>query len=260
MTHLISIINQKGGVGKTTTAVNLSACLAEQGFNTLLVDADPQCSASLSLGFCSKPKENTLYGLLLSDYRNIDYNKYIEKTQFKNLDIMASCKELYALDIVCSKIDKSEYLLKNRIYNLKNIYDFIVFDSPPNLGTLSLNLMAASTSLVVPLKADYLSLQGLAILIVAYRDMKTFINPGLKISGILLTMFSKAVNLSKEIEADLKKNLGEYLFETCIPQNIKIAESPSYKLPVINYDPKCSGSIKYKEFTQELLGKLNIKK
>ncbi|MDR2457557.1 MAG: ParA family protein [Clostridiales Family XIII bacterium] len=260
MSYVLSIINQKGGVGKTTTAVNLSACLADLGYKTLLVDADPQGNASLSLGYKTTEREKSLSELILSDPKTIDYSRYIIPTNFPNFDLIISCQDLYTLDIFCSNIEKREFLIKNRIENLKNIYDFIIFDAPPNLGTLTVNLMTASQTMIVPLKADYLSLQGLAILLGAYKSMRAFLNPKLTICGILLTMYSNTANISKEVVENLKNYIGDIVFNTYIPQNVKLAECPSHQLPIIKYDPKCVGSIKYKEFTEEFLAKLKAKK
>jgi chromosome partitioning protein len=259
MSYSISILNQKGGVGKTTTAVNLSACLAERGYKTLLIDSDPQCNASLWFGFKQNTKD-TLFNLLLNESEDLNYDKLVRPTNYENLDIIISSADLYALDINLANKSKREFILKNRLEILQDKYDFILFDSPPNLGTLSVNLMTASNSIIVPLRADFLSLHGLATLLSAYKQMKAYLNPTLTVNGILLTMYSHTLNLCKEVEDDLIKNLGNIVFKTKIPQNIKIAESAGYNKPVIYYDPKCVGSVCYKQLTTELLNKINISK
>jgi chromosome partitioning protein len=258
MSYLSCILNQKGGVGKTTTAVNLAACLAERGYRTLLVDADPQCNASLSLGFKNLNDNLNLYGLLLNDINNIDYSQTIKHTKYKNFDIITSCDDLYALDIDLAKVEDRHNILKERIEPIIDNYDFTIFDAPPNLGTLTVNLMNAANSLIVPLKADYLSLQGLAILLKIYKKMK-YINKKLIIEGVLLTMYSTQTKLCKEVEDDLSKAFSDLVFNTKIPQNVKIAESPSFAQPIIYYDPKCLGSIKYNEFTNEFLARRHLK-
>jgi chromosome partitioning protein len=199
--------------------------------------------------------EENLYYLLLNNTEEINFDNLIVKTKF-NIDLIKSSNDLYALDVEFASKNNREQILKEKIEIFKNNYDYIIFDAPPNLGVLSVNIMTAASSLVVPLKPDYLSLQGLAILLSIYKKMKTVLNPNLVINGILLTMYSITTNLCKEVEQDLKKALGDLIFETKIPQNVKIAESPSFGKPIIYHDPKCIGSLKYKEFTRELLRKI----
>jgi chromosome partitioning protein len=258
--YVLAVLNQKGGVGKTTTAVSLSASLAQEGYKTLLIDADPQCNASVSLGLNDTNQEGTLYNLLLDDEKEFDNNKYIVKTCYDNYHIILGSEVLYALDIIFSTKSRREFILRDRIQNYRNYYDFIIMDGPPNLGTLSVNIMTASDSILIPLKADFLSLQGVAVLLDSYHKMKTYLNPNLYLNGVLLNMYNISTNLSKEVEDNILFNLKELVYKTKIPQNIKIAESPSHKQPVIYYDPKCIGSIKYKEFTQEFLERLHNKK
>jgi chromosome partitioning protein len=254
MKKTVAIINQKGGVGKTTTAVTLAACLSQKGFKVLLIDADPQANATISLGFKSYNAQNTLYNFLLE---NRDFINTKEKTIYKNLDIIKSNDDLYSLDIDLYNIEKREFILKRKINNYKKDYDFIIIDSPPNLGLLTINIMTASDCIIIPVKADFLSLQGLAILTNTYIRMKNMLNPDLYILGVLITMFNQSTVLSKDVEINIKKSVGELVFDTKIPQNVKIAESPSFSKPVIYHDNKSIGALKYLEFTEEFLKRIN---
>jgi chromosome partitioning protein len=254
MAKIVAIINQKGGVGKTTTAVTLAACIAEKGYKTLLIDADPQANATISLGFRSYNIENTLYNLLLD---NIDFNSTIEKTEYEKLEIIKSNDLLYSIDLDLYETIDREYVLKNKLSNNKDYYDYIIIDSPPNLGLLTINIMTASDCIIIPVKADFLSLQGLAILTNTYIRMKNKLNPDLCILGVLITMYNQSTILSRDVELNIKNSVGELAFETKIPQNIKIAESPSFSKPVIYHDGKSLGATKYKEFADEFLDRIN---
>jgi chromosome partitioning protein len=257
--YVITIVNQKGGVGKTTTAVNLSACLDERGYRVLLIDADPQCNASLSFGFKDNTKDNTIHSLFLDNITDNNYNKYITKTSYINLDLITGNDKLYTIDLKIGGEPRREFKILEKISPIKKDYDFILFDAPPNLGLITVNLLTASNSIIVPMKADYLSLKGLTSLLKVYNDMLSYLNKDLKIDGILINMHSSSTNLSKEVEEELRKNYPQYLYDTIIPQNVRIAESPSHQLPVIYYDPRSIGSIKFNEFTDEFLTRLGRK-
>jgi chromosome partitioning protein len=256
MANIISIMNQKGGVGKTTIAVNLSACLSAAGYKTLIIDSDPQANAGLSYGI-SDITEDTLYDVLIN---NLDIKKSIRQTSFNNLDIIPSNDNLYSLDFsLKADDDNDKIILKNILTKIENDYDFIIIDTPPNLGMISVNIMVATHKIIVPIKADYLSLKGLNNLLKNYRRVKEVFNKKLYILGVIITMFNQSTILSRDIENTLYRSVGELLFTTKIPQNVKIAASPSYGQPIINLDNKGAGSIAFYNFTNEVINRINIK-
>ncbi|MDR2457752.1 MAG: ParA family protein [Clostridiales Family XIII bacterium] len=254
MTNIVAILNQKGGVGKTTTAVNMSACLGNLGYKTLLIDADPQSNSSISYGIEAKAIEHTFYNFLILGEPN---KPIVKKTMIPNLDIFPTDDNLYAADLDLIQLDNNGYgVLKKRLNGNVEAYDFVIIDSPPHLGPLTINIMKASDTLVVPLKADFLALQGLAILHKTYERIKRSINPDLRLLGILLTMYNGTLNICKDVEKDVKKHFGKYVFENKIPQNVTIAESPSFAVPVTVHGPKSLGAISYQNFTLEFLKKI----
>jgi chromosome partitioning protein len=251
----VAVINQKGGVGKTTTAVNMAAYLASLGYRTLLVDADAQANSTISFGIDSNKLKATFYDFLVSD---IPLSNILIKTQVPNLDIAPSNDNLYAGDLDLAQLDDGKHfdVLRQRMDGALNEYDFTIIDSPPHLGPLTLNIMRASDALIVPLKADFLALQGLAILHKTYLRIKRSIHAKLCFLGILITMYSQSQNICKEVETNVRKAFGDLVFENKIPQNVTIAESPSYSLPVMLHGPKSPGAMRYKEFTLEFLRKI----
>jgi chromosome partitioning protein len=255
---VIAIINQKGGVGKTTTAINFSACLGYLGFTTLLVDADPQSNSTIGVGVDPETLQYTLYNFLRDECTLSDV---VMKTKFSGLYLLPTNDDLYAADLELAKDEDKEYntlasKLKGKIAN----YDFVIFDSPPHLGPLTFNLMKASDTLLVPLKADFLALQGIAILIKTLDMIKIDLNPQIDLKGVLLTMYNSNTNLCKDVEENVKKFLGDLIFETKITQNVTLAEAPSHGKPVIYYNFKSSGSENYRLFTSEFLQKMKISK
>jgi chromosome partitioning protein len=254
MTNRVAILNQKGGVGKTATAVNLSACLGNLGYKTLLVDADPQSNSTISFGLDPRELNDTFYNFLVSGH---PFKSVLKKTMVPNLDIFPTDDNLYAADMDLAQLDNLRYdIIKSRINDSTDDYDFVIFDSPPHLGPLTINIMMASDTLLVPLKADFLALQGLAILMKTYERIKTNLNPNLRFLGILLTMFNAGMNICRDVEKEVKKVFDKLVFENKIPQNVTIAESPSFGVPVTLHGPKSMGAVSYQNFTLEFLKKI----
>jgi chromosome partitioning protein len=252
--NITAIINQKGGVGKTTTAVTMAAILAQLGYKTLLIDSDPQGNASSSLGYQIKEINDTLFNLLTGKKTIEDV---INQTKYNNLYLIKSNQELANINLKLFSIKNREYILKNVLKEYSNNYDYVIIDSPPNLDILTVNIMTMADKIIVPLKADFLSLNGLVTLVDTYQSIKNNYNAELSISGIIITMFNSSARLCNEMEQDVRKKIGDLLFNTKIPQNIKITESPGFGLPIIYHDPKCIGSIKYKEFVNEFMERNN---
>jgi chromosome partitioning protein len=254
MTNTVAILNQKGGVGKTTTAVNMSACLGNLGYKTLLIDADPQSNSTISYGIDPKNLEHSFYNFLILEEPN---KPIVLKTIIQNLDILPTDDNLYAADLDLVQLDNTNYeVLKKRLNGFTEAYDFVIIDSPPHLGPLTINIMKASDTLIVPLKADFLALQGLAILYKTFDRIKKSLNPDLRFLGILLTMYSATLNICRDVEKNVKDTFGKLVFENKIPQNVTIAESPSFSVPVTIHGPKSVGAESYKNFTLEFLKKI----
>lgn len=248
MTKVISITNQKGGVGKTTTSVNLSAALAAIGKKTLLIDFDPQKNASV--GVSINTSKNTIYDFLVE---KVDINEAVLKTFVPNLFVIPSTIDLSATEFEFSNHKNRESVLKNLIDGNLNEYDYVFIDCPPSFGFLSLNALVASDSLIIPLQCEYYALEGLVALLDNVLKIKKTYNEKLFVEGIILTMYDKRSILSKQIEDDVRSNIKDKVFNTVIPRNIKIAEAPSHGKPIMFYDLKCSGSTAYLELAKEFL-------
>lgn len=250
MGKIIAIINQKGGVGKTTTAVNLAACLAYKGKKVLLVDADAQGNATSGLGIEKTSVELSTYDCLVDDKKIKDA---IIKTKYKNLSILPSTQELSAADIELSYEENREFFVKNMLSHIKDEYDFIIIDSPPALGLLTLNIMTASSSVIIPIQCEYYALEGLAQLITTIKTIKKTLNKDLFVEGIVATMFDKRTNLSQQVYDEVKMHFPNETFETVIPRNIRLSEAPSFGEPIIKYDITSVGAESYFALTREFL-------
>lgn len=250
---IIAITNQKGGVGKTTTAINLGAALAADGQRVLLVDLDPQGNASTGLGIDPDARKYTTYDLLLDDAPLSDV---IQQTEIDNLMIAPATTDLSSADIELVSNEKRSYLLHDALRQVAIDafgLDFILIDCPPSLNLLTVNAMVASHSVLVPLQSEFFALEGLSQLMLTIRDVRQTANPNLRIAGVVLTMYDKRNNLSQQVEADAREYLGELVYKVVIPRNVRVSEAPSFALPVLSYDPASKGSQAYRDLAKEVL-------
>ena len=254
--RIISIVNQKGGVGKTTTTINLGAALADEGFNVLIVDLDPQGNASTGLGVDLSDRATTTYDLLLEDAALQDV---IRATDVEGLVIAPANTDLSSADIEMMSVEKRSFLLHDALRQPAIdtfALDFVLIDCPPSLSLLTVNAMVASHSVLVPLQSEFFALEGLSQLMLTIREVRQTANPNLRIEGVLLTMYDRRNNLSQQVEADARDALGELVFKTVVPRNVRVSEAPSYAMPVISYDPASKGSQAYRALAQEMVEKL----
>ncbi len=253
--RIIAIANQKGGVGKTTTAINLSAALAEAGLNVLIVDLDPQGNASTGLGIDKADRDHTIYDVLL-DEATLD--QAIRETDVPGLWIIPTTTDLSSADIELISNEKRSFLLYDALRQPAMApfgIDYILIDCPPSLNLLTVNAMVAAHSVLVPLQSEFFALEGVSQLLMTVREIRQTANRGLRIEGILLTMFDVRNNLSQQVEADARENLGDLVFSTVIPRNVRISEAPSYAKPVLDYDSLSKGSLAYRSLARELMEK-----
>lgn len=249
MGKIISIINQKGGVGKTTTAVNLAAFLADKGYKTMLVDADSQGNATSGLSKDAE-FEKTLYDVLLDD---VSIEEAVVKTDIKKLSILPASIDLAGAEIEMVSVEKREFLMKRKLDQVRDKYDFILIDCPPSLGLMTLNALVASQEILIPIQAEFYALEGLSQLVKTVQVVTRKLNPGLSILGILLTMFDGRTNLSLQVADEVKKYFGNKVFRTVIPRSVKLSEAPSFGEPILTYAPKSKGAEAYKKLCREVI-------
>ena len=252
MGRIIAIANQKGGVGKTTTAINLSACLAEKGQRVLVIDIDPQGNTTSGLGIAKDNVDNTIYEVMLQE---IDISDAICKDIFENLDIIPSNVNLAGAEIDLIDIENREYILKNAINTVRNNYDYVILDCPPSLSMLTVNAMTAADTVLVPIQCEYYALEGLTQLIHTINLVKKKLNPDLEMEGVVFTMYDSRTNLSLQVVENVKDNLKQNIYKTIIPRNIRLAEAPSHGLPINLYDPKSTGAESYRLLAEEVMGR-----
>jgi len=250
MARIIAIANQKGGVGKTTTAINLSACLAEKNRKVLTIDIDPQGNTSSGLGIDKNSIKNSIYQMLIGD---CTLEECRIKTNIKNLDILPSNVNLAGAEIELIGVEGREYILKKYIDKIKEDYDFIIIDCPPSLNTLTVNAMTTADTVLVPIQCEFYALEGLTQLIHTINLVKQRLNPKLELEGVVFTMFDARTNLSLQVVENVKANLKQNIYKTIIPRNVRLAEAPSHGLPINLYDSKSAGADGYRQLAMEVI-------
>ncbi|MBO4956290.1 MAG: ParA family protein [Rickettsiales bacterium] len=252
---ILSVVNQKGGVGKTTTALNVSAALAVLDYKVLVVDFDPQGNLSSGFGIgLSDRQDKTVYNVLLDESGSI--NDIIFKTKINNLDVLTADTNLSAFEIEVFNKDNREFILSNLLDRISNKYDYVIIDCPPSLGFLTINSLACSNYVLIPLQCEFFALEGLSHLLETLERVKVNLNPKLTINGVLLTMYDRRNKLTEQVENDVRGCLGDLVYKTVIPRNVKLTESTSFGIPTIIYDQNCSGSIAYINFVKEMVKRL----
>ena len=256
---IISIINQKGGVGKTTTVINLASALSQQGKKILVIDLDPQGNATTGLGLSnSEQSDQTIYGILNG---TTSISNVIKKTGFKNLDLITSNVDLSGLEVETAGDSDRAFILKTKLAAYLNdsgaSYDYVLIDCPPSLSLLTVMALVCSNSLLVPLQTEFFALEGLTQLMKTIERIKVNLNPELKIQGILLTMYDRRNKLSSQVEQEARDYFKEKVYQTVIPRNVRLSEAPSHGVPVLIYDKSCPGSRSYYSFTDEFMSQEN---
>ncbi len=246
---VISVVNQKGGVGKTTTAVNLAYQLSLMG-NTLIIDLDPQGNASSGLGIERYQQNNSIF------IGNVELSSLVKKTNVAKLFVLPSSVDLIGIDSVLANNDKRSFILKEKISEIADKFDFVVIDCPPSLGILTVNSLAASNFMIIPVQAEYYALEGLSQLLDTFANVKSSLNPELEILGVLMTLYDKRTTLNQQVRDEVEKYFGDKIFKSVIPRNIRLAEAPSHGLSIFDYDRWSKGAKAYKSFSKEVIEKL----
>lgn len=252
MERIIAITNQKGGVGKTTTAINLSAALAEMGKKVLTIDMDPQGNTTTGLGFHKQEIENTVYELIIGQCK---IEECLNENELENITLISSNVDLAAAEIELIGIPDREFVLKKEVDKIKDRFDYIIIDCPPSLNMLTINAMTTADSVIVPIQCEYYALEGLSQLIHTVELVQERLNPELEIEGVVFTMYDARTNLSLQVVENVKSNLKQAIYKTIIPRNVRLAEAPSHGLPINLYDPKSVGAESYRYLAEEVVNK-----
>ena len=255
MGRVIAVANQKGGVGKTTTAINLSACLAEKGQKVLAIDMDPKGNMTSGLGIDKDEVEKNIYDLMIGQ---VGVEEVLQKEAIENLDIIPTSIDLSAAEIELIGVDDKEFIIRNAIAPIKDNYEYIIIDCPPSLSMLTINAMTTADSVLVPIQCEYYALEGLSQLIHTVNLVRERLNPTLDIEGIVFTMYDARTNLSMQVVENVKDHLNQKVYKTMIPRNIRLAEAPSYGMPINLYDAKSAGAESYMALADEVIKRKGI--
>lgn len=252
MGRIIAFSNQKGGVGKTTSCVNLSAYLAQKGYKCLLVDLDPQGNATSGLGFSKSQIKNSIYNVMIDD---VPIQDVVSKTCVDGLDLLPSSIDLAGAEVELVYVKDREHVLKRILERARPSYDYVIIDCPPSLGLLTINALASADSVIIPIQSEYYALEGLSQLMNTIKLVVKHLNPELKIEGVVLTMNDNRAIISRQISEEIRKFFGKRVYDTVIPRNIRLSEAPSHGVPIMLHDTRCSGAKAYLAFTEEFLGR-----
>lgn len=250
MVKVIAVANQKGGVGKTTTSVNLAACLAALDRKVLLVDNDPQGNATSGLGFDKRDIKKCIYNMLIDE---VPAEDVVRKTEYKNLDVLPATIQLAGAEIELVSRMNREGRLKLALEKIKHNYDYVIIDCPPSLSLLTVNALTAASSIIIPIQCEFYALEGVSMLMNTIQLVQRNLNPALKLEGVVMTMFDSRTNLSQEVVNEVKKAFKTKMYQTIIPRNVRLSEAPSHGEPVIKYDPKSKGAQVYMDLANEVL-------
>ena len=250
MVKVIAVANQKGGVGKTTTAVNLAACLAKEGRKVLLIDSDPQGNATSGLGFDKRDVKKCIYDALINEVPMADTLKH---TAYENLDVIPATIQLAGAEIELVSLMNREGRLKNALERIKHDYDYVIIDCPPSLGLLTINALTAASSVMIPVQCEFYALEGITMLMNTIQLVQRNLNPALKLEGVVMTMFDSRTNLAQDVVEEVKKYFKTKMYKASVPRNVRLSEAPSHGMPVIDYDSKSKGAQVYMELAQEVI-------